>query len=326
MQFVQYLFFLGADIHHRNDDAFRLAVATDQLEAVKFLVEKGVDIHTRTNGPWRDMITYQSRGFDHDGKLNVLKFLLEKNEDQLFINKYFTPIAAQHGRNDVLKILIEHKADIHYDKDMPLFMAVVEGELETVKFLLDAGAYTYDVDGNRYNKDSPTEVMILCDAARNNRRLVVQYLTERFPYKGQTHLSICAAASGGHVEVLDYLLSLKCNADYILDDALKLAMENHRGNVVYYIVQHLKDRIKFTDDSILMSAAWNNYLMVVKFAIQYGKFTNKDYEKAAAHALLNKKDSLAQYLIDTINSCYPIINPTETPETDQYKSTSCVLH
>lgn len=326
MPIVQYLFDIGADIHHRNDEAFRLAVAENRLEAVKFLVEKGVDIHTRDNTPWRDMITDRYHDFNTDKELNVLKFLLEKNEDQVFINKYFTPLAAQYGRKDILQLLIEYKADIHYDKDMPLFMAVVEDKVETVQFLLDAGAYTYDVNGNRYNKDSPTEIMILCDASRNNSRSVVQYLAERFPYERPMHLSINAAASSGHVKILDYLLSLKCNANYILNDALELAMENNRGNVVNYIVQHLKDRIKFIDDSILMSAAWNNYSMVVKFAVQYGNFTNKDYEKASANAMLNKHDSIAQYLFDTINSCYPVVNPTETPETDQTNSTSCVLH
>jgi hypothetical protein len=84
------------------DGALRIASSEGRLEVVKYLVEHGADIHSENN--------------------HALKW------------------ASFYGRLEVVRYLVEHGADIHVDGDTPLLWASSEGNLDTVKYLLEAGA------------------------------------------------------------------------------------------------------------------------------------------------------------------------------------------
>jgi ankyrin repeat protein len=81
-----------------------------------------------------------------------------------------TPLheAAKYGQLDVLRFLVEHKADVNarqYDGATPLHFAAGFGELETVKFLLDNGA---EVDVKEVSGMTP----IMAAQTRNHREII----------------------------------------------------------------------------------------------------------------------------------------------------------
>ncbi len=92
-----------------KDEAIRMAVAEDDLEAVERLLSEGAEINAM-KGPFKTSI------------------LME---------------AAVRGNVEVMKLLIEHGADVNMaDKDgwTALMGAVVQGHTESVKLLLKHGA------------------------------------------------------------------------------------------------------------------------------------------------------------------------------------------
>ena len=83
-------------------------------------------------------------------------------------------IAAKNCRANVVKVLIEHGADIHTADDFgwtPLHSAAYSGHKKLVKLLLDKGS-----DPNRRTKDESTPLHI---AARHGHKGIVQLLLIR---------------------------------------------------------------------------------------------------------------------------------------------------
>ena len=162
------------DIGEENDDGetpLHLCSRAGNLEVVKFLLEKGVDIALRNN--YGQTPLHLS---SENGKLEVVKFLLEKGadieskfpfipdprdpcpmvEDKIkkgtWVSKKgkdygITPlhVAATRGSNlEVVKFLLEKGADIESkqldDRKTPLHVAVKSGDFDLVKLLLERGA------------------------------------------------------------------------------------------------------------------------------------------------------------------------------------------
>jgi ankyrin repeat protein len=70
LEVVRYLIEKGADIHAKHESALDWAVRNGELEVVKLLVEKGADIHSRDENALR-----WAAG---EGQLEVVEFLLDK--------------------------------------------------------------------------------------------------------------------------------------------------------------------------------------------------------------------------------------------------------
>ena len=120
------------NIHVKNDNAFRYASETRNLELVKFLLHNGANIHI--NNDWPLICAALN------GHLEVVKCLIDNGADIHADDDDALKYAARDGHLEVVKCLIDNGADIHADDDDALRYAVLNGHLEVVKCLIDNGA------------------------------------------------------------------------------------------------------------------------------------------------------------------------------------------
>jgi len=127
LEVVKFLVEKGADIHADDNYAFCWASKNGHLEVVKFLVEKGADIHANNN--------VALRLASMNAQLEIIKFLVEKGVDIHADNEYALRFASYNGHLEVVKLLVEKGANIHAGNDDALRFAYINGYLEIVKFL-----------------------------------------------------------------------------------------------------------------------------------------------------------------------------------------------
>jgi len=127
LEVVKFLVEKGANVHTNIDYPHCLASENGHLEVVKFLVEKGADIHANDD--------YALQLASGNGHLEVVKFLVEKGANIHVNNDDVLRLASEYGRLEVVKFLVEKGADIHANNDCALYLASINGHLEVVKFL-----------------------------------------------------------------------------------------------------------------------------------------------------------------------------------------------
>lgn len=141
----------GADVNkfdQYGNCPLSLAIEYNQTELEKLLIEKGADIDTCD-----DFGTTALVCAIRNGNVELAKQLIEKGADintehhsELdFTQSSIKPInaACYYGNNEIVKVLIENNVDIN-GKDSyehtPLYYAVENEQIETVKLLIEKGA------------------------------------------------------------------------------------------------------------------------------------------------------------------------------------------
>jgi ankyrin repeat protein len=116
------------------------------LEAVKYLVERGADVNAKDN----DGKTPLMWAAEYDGEkgLNVVEYLIRHGADisRERVRNSLLQLAAEYGHLNTVKYLVGHGANVNAkDKNgkTPLIRAAYRGRLDVVKYLVEHGA---DVD------------------------------------------------------------------------------------------------------------------------------------------------------------------------------------
>jgi len=112
---------LGIDLMYANNYAFRYASEHGNLPVVKYLLEKGADIHANNN----EALRYASGG----GHLSVVQYLVERGADIHTAPDYALIFASDKGHLPVVQYLLEKGADIHANNNWALKYASEGGHL-----------------------------------------------------------------------------------------------------------------------------------------------------------------------------------------------------
>jgi ankyrin repeat protein len=147
----------GVDFRVGDDFGLRYSAQNGHLEIVKFLVEKGVDVGSINQA------LIHAQLYKHAKIIEYLESVIDninnmKNLKNLFIN------ACKAGQLELVKKLVEQGVDITTKNNWALRYGSRCGNLEIVKFLVESGA---DVRAN----DEPLRL-----AAENGHLEVVKYL------------------------------------------------------------------------------------------------------------------------------------------------------
>jgi len=87
----------------------------------------------------------------HNGEIGYIKWILDNNynvnEEELTSRATLLHYAAHHGHDNIVKLLIKHKANVNA-KDVrgytPLYTASVNGHTSTASLLIDHGAHIHE--------------------------------------------------------------------------------------------------------------------------------------------------------------------------------------
>ncbi|MHB9146875.1 MAG: ankyrin repeat domain-containing protein [Candidatus Amoebophilus sp.] len=272
LEAVKYLLEKGADIQakdiHRRTP-LHCACEKGDLELVKYLLlEKGANIHATDEEGGTPLLCACDKGH-----LEVVKYLVEKGadvNDKEDNDNTSLHYAAWQGHLEVVKYLVEKGADIHTTdqyRDTPLLCACDNDQLEVVKYLIEKGA-----DVNAKGQYGQTTLHWAC---RQGYLEAVKYLVEKganihaTDNSGNTPLNW--ACRQGYLEAVKYLVEK--GADVNAKTKWVTEFEYEYG---YSEHEYVEDKYDYTP---LLCACENDHLEVVKYLIEKGADINAKNQK-----------------------------------------------
>ncbi|MBN9543300.1 MAG: ankyrin repeat domain-containing protein, partial [Alphaproteobacteria bacterium] len=226
-------------ISENHNKLIHLSAYQGNIEAVKYLIEKGIDPNSQDY--------YYSTPL-HDaairGHLPVVRYLVENGANVNAIEFFnFTPLhgAALKGHLEVLKYLIENGANINAiasNNTSVVSLAAGRGHLEIVKYIKENGA-----DINVKDVHDRTS---LHEAALGGHFEVVKYLVENginiHQEEAKTHKTALYNASiNGHLKIVKYLVKNGANintADNYGKTPLHNAVLRKNFPLIKYLVEN----------------------------------------------------------------------------------------
>ncbi|KAI0512690.1 hypothetical protein F5B22DRAFT_648539 [Xylaria bambusicola] len=181
---VRFLVDKGADIHRPLQDDYRsvleVAISRGHIDIVRFLVDKGANI----NQPLQAHYCSALAAAAERGQIDMVRYLVDKeaNINQL-LNGYFynsaLAAAAHYGHLDVVRFLVGRGAFVNMPSQTrvdtsALYVAAKWGYLEVVQFLVDKGAIL------NVPRQGGGDICLALGAARRERRhSVVAFLISK---------------------------------------------------------------------------------------------------------------------------------------------------
>ena len=147
LELVKYCVEHGADIHADEECAIQHSVEANNIPITQYLLDNGADIHTHSD--------YCLRYAVKDESPKMVEFLLKNGANpNVYDGQCLKTVIRGYPNFEVFTLLIEYGADIHVNQDSPLFMAIEEGNLKMVKYLVEHGA---NLNAKNVNNDTPFE-------------------------------------------------------------------------------------------------------------------------------------------------------------------------
>lgn len=187
--------------------------------------------------------------------------------------------AASNNLVDIMKILLEHKADVNLgnitSNASPLYIASMKGHLEAVKLLLQWKA---EIDRTCKN----TGITALFAATFQNRQEIVKLLIENkaniWTKSLQGFNCMHIACATGCIELVQYFFQLSPNWVDVLTEqnetCLILAASEGRIELVKFLLKHTTKINHFskTGFDALLAACFNGHFHVAEELLKSGKF------------------------------------------------------
>jgi ankyrin repeat protein/CII-binding regulator of phage lambda lysogenization HflD len=173
LEAVKYLVEKGVNVNMENEERLTplyYACQKGDLELVRYLVERGVNIQAKSK--YGETPLYGACWRDN---LELIKYLVEKGANIQAKSYGETPLAttARAGNLEAVKYLVGQGANVSVrdeEGNTPLHQACQKGDLELVKYLVEKG-----VNVNVKNINGNTPLLLAC---KGNDLELVKYLVE----------------------------------------------------------------------------------------------------------------------------------------------------
>lgn len=187
---LEFLLSIGVNPRRRNGVYLLLAVAVCNIEAIRLLLDYGVDIHIRG-----DLAYWLARTYRHN---DVCEYLKSRGANTLKVNNEMLCEALESDLMMDALALIHYGADINTKMSKPLITVLRDGNLLCAEVMLEMGV---DLQKCR--------TRALITAAQDGRLDVIEWLVARGANgHARNDLALREAKKNGHREVADYLSGL----------------------------------------------------------------------------------------------------------------------
>ncbi len=242
----------------------RLAVAANNFENVKFLIEKGADINEADDGYYKCALYYAVYYNNYD----MTEYILNLNPAYIDEAVYE---ATKNNNIDILKLLFDNGANIN---NKEAFEEALKNDYDDIVMLFVERGFNVN-DRSRMSME-PYYVWVFSYCDLDTVKYIHNFRNDL------NYDELCTAVYNsveqGNLELLEYLKEL--NADFSND----------------YVNSSNGSRL----DSQLMVATRDGYFDVVKFLVENGCTAN-NYTEEEKEILVNKakeSDDIYNYLID----------------------------
>jgi ankyrin repeat protein len=253
------------------EDMLRMGCLHNRLEAVRWILDMGVDVNTRGDEDWTPLM-YAGRG----GDAQITGYLLDNNADIHARNNYGRTAlheAVVSGDFEVVHELVNRGADINVNARVggtPLAVAAWNNRREIAAYLIESGA---DVSIKIEGQDS----ILRWAAGKGYAEIVITLVesgkcSDELEEAGSTLL--IPAVYGGEKQIVESLLDHGCNVDMADKDGNTplMAAVNKSLEMVKLLVENnadleMHDRYGMTALGMVARAG---KLDVVKYLIENG--------------------------------------------------------
>lgn len=195
LEMVKYLVEHGANIHIYNEIPLRDAALNGYLGVVKYLVSQGADIHIDN-----DTIILTASG---NGWKNILGYLLNFKYPQE-IYKEIIKRVIQKGYKEFIIFISENYPEVIENIDYPPLFTVIKSEqIDILKFLID-----FLKKRDRLNPFSLGRFLNMA-VREGNLEMVKYLISEGADVHWNNDKSLRDARNNGYDDIVKYLLSLK---------------------------------------------------------------------------------------------------------------------
>ncbi|KAJ3123325.1 hypothetical protein HK098_002016 [Nowakowskiella sp. JEL0407] len=259
------------------------AAAFGFLEIVKYLVERGADIHAR----WETC----ARKSAANGHFELLKWLGKMGANVRELDDYALAAASANGQYEIVQWLVEDcGANIHARDDAPVRNAAANGNLEIVAYLFKKGANlralndeairkatlsgNFDLtlwlmlNGCNFRANDDEAFINACKSG--NTKLAMYLINSGADIFADRGVALRSAATGGHLELVKILYSQGLTQKTHLDGAVKDASRNGHLLVVKWLYEHAKVDIRADNDAPIRCAAVTGNLELVEWLYTVG--------------------------------------------------------
>lgn len=192
---------INAQTEETQETALTLACCGGFLEVADYLIKHGADIELGASTPLMEAA--------QEGHLDLVKFLLENKADvhaQTQTGDTALTYACENGHTDVAEVLLYFGAELEHLSEggrTPLMKACRAGHNCTVKFLIQKGA---DVNRQTTNNDH-TPLSLACAGGHQQVvELLLAHGADPFHKLKDNSTMLIEAAKGGHTGVVQLLL------------------------------------------------------------------------------------------------------------------------
>ncbi|XWV25889.1 ankyrin repeat-containing protein [Tupanvirus soda lake] len=187
--FIIVLINIGANIHAEKDKVLTIAVECGHMNCVILYSDLGISIRKNYH-----LINIIAERGDISMMKYFLSFILLTKKTAIFVNMSLIT-AIKKNFIDVVKLLIDFGANVHYCNGYPLVMSTKTNNFEISKFLLEHGAHANSqanlpLINAIINKNHQIVELLVEHGAHTNREEIVLYVRENKLYKIAILLSI----------------------------------------------------------------------------------------------------------------------------------------
>jgi len=119
----------GGYIDESDNEAVKTGVKYNRINILEYFIQQGVRPKL--------ILEYAIA----DDNLNCVKFLIENGHYEIHAkNEYALTLACAYGRIEIVRYLVSRDADIHNSDDQPLQTAIYNGHIQIIDYLIRHGA------------------------------------------------------------------------------------------------------------------------------------------------------------------------------------------
>lgn len=286
--------------------ALRIAGEEGHYEIVKYLIEfkdkslpeeKYKDVPIANVLRKQGYLWYAENALDeavNNGRTDIVKYLIKQR-----IRKFSKVLgqAAKIGNMEMVRSLVDQIGELTRIKkgafDEAAYRAVLEGNLNILKYLVEKGARINVYHGDMY---SPQHNLLSAASSLGSLEIVKYLVEQGVDIHDRNNIGFKEAVLNGHIEIVKYLVEQGANIHYQNEIALYDATWKGHFEIVKYLVEQGAD-IHAQEERVLIAASRGGDLEIVKYLVEQGADINAQKEQALEAACKRYHLEIVKYLV-----------------------------